>query len=217
MLFPPHLQVDASPTVVRPRARPTSIRVDGAAEVRDFPTDGTEPPAAAPTGVPVLASLLAAIAVAVFSFAGVILLVATRPSPAEEPSPEATVAATPAFREAGASPRPPAESARSIRVISTGGRAEPQSAGNYRVTFIWALDGANEGDPAVIRLYLGERPTSEVRGVLGANTFDVASGTLTLIVTQECATDGWSAELVSIRSQRPAGDGMARVRGVTCR
>lgn len=178
-------------------------------------------PVGAVAGGPTLVNWLVPLLVTIFSFAGVVLLVATRGTP-DAPSPEPTAAPTrirAAAPVATPSATPPSqtEAAPSVRVTSTSGSAEQLSGGGYRVTFTWVLDGAKDGDPAVVRFSVGDRPISEQRGVLGANTFDALRGTLTLVTSQECSSNGWSAELASIRGQPPGGERTATVPGVSCR
>lgn len=104
-----------------------------------------------------------------------------------------------------------------VRILSSSGSTEPVGGGAYRVTFVWTLEGAREGDSALVRLMAGTRVVTDQRGVLDANVFSSSSGKLTLATSQECSADGWSAELVLVRNVQPQGDAVARVRGVTCR
>ncbi len=187
----------------------------------DTITDDVSPVTEEAAGLPSYVSWVVAFAVTILSFGGVILLVGTRAAQSGAPSRETTAAATsttPARAAVStASPRQQSEPAEGVRVIRASGNAEPLAGGNYRVTFTWVLDGAKEGDPAVVRFYSGSRPISEQRGVLSANTFDPLSGTLTLATSQECSSEGWSAELVSIRGRSPERESTARVPGASCR
>ena len=104
-----------------------------------------------------------------------------------------------------------------VRVVSGVATAERLSTGGYRVTFTWTLDGAREGDSALIRFSAGSRVLSEQRGTLDANVFSSATGRLTVATSQECSADGWTAEVVSIRNLTPVGEPTSRAAGVTCR
>ncbi len=172
-------------------------------------------------GLPSLVSWVVAFTVTILSFGGLVLLVGTRAAPFGTPSPQTTGAAisTTAARAAVAttSPRQQTEAPQAVRVVSTSGSAQPLGGSNYRVTFAWVLDGARDGDPAVVRFFSGSRQVSEQRGLLSSNIFDPSTGTLTLVTSQECTSEGWSAELVSIRSQSPGSESTARVPGATCR
>ena len=158
-----------------------------------------------PSAVGIFAGALLFAAVA---FAGPIALL-TRGSGVEaEPSPSLAAATT--------APRTGTPAAVSVRIASASGSAERLDSGAYRVTFAWTLEGARVGDPVVIRFSAGSRQPSESRGTLDPNVFSASTGRLTLVTSQECSGGGWSAELMSLRGQPPAGDAVARVAGVTC-
>jgi hypothetical protein len=110
--------------------------------------------------------------------------------------------------------RPPTQSA--VRVAGASGTAERLDSGAYRVTFSWRLEGAREGDTAVVRFLAGTRQLSESRGALDPSVFSASTGQLVLVTQQECSTAGWSAELTSLRGQPPVGDAVARIAGVNC-
>jgi hypothetical protein len=104
-----------------------------------------------------------------------------------------------------------------IRVTAGPGLAERLASGGYQVTFTWTLEGAREGDSALLRFGIGSRVVSEQRGALDANVFVASTGRFTVTTAQECTADGWSAEIVSIRNLTPVGEPTSRVAGVTCR
>jgi hypothetical protein len=104
-----------------------------------------------------------------------------------------------------------------IRVTAGPALAERLDTGGYRVTFTWTLEGAREGDSALLRFGIGSRVVSEQRGALDANVFVASTGRFTVTTAQECTADGWSAEIVSIRSLTPVGEPTSRAAGVTCR
>jgi hypothetical protein len=104
-----------------------------------------------------------------------------------------------------------------IRATAGPGLAERLASGGYRVTFTWTLEGAREGDIALLRFSIGSRVVSEQRGALDANVFAAATGRFTVTTAQECTADGWTAEIVSIRNLTPVGEATSRAAGVTCR
>ena len=104
-----------------------------------------------------------------------------------------------------------------IRVTARAASAERLDTGAYRVTFTWKLDGAREGDSALLRFSLGSRVISEQRAALDANVFSSSTGIFTVTTSQECSADGWNAEVVSIRGLTPVGEPTSRTPGVTCR
>ena len=106
--------------------------------------------------------------------------------------------------------------ATSARVAAAAGTSERLEAGTFRVTFKWSLEGARVGDPLVLRFFVGNRILTEQRGALDASVFSPATGMLTLPTTQECSTEGWSAELVTLRGASAVGETTSRVPGVTC-
>jgi hypothetical protein len=104
-----------------------------------------------------------------------------------------------------------------IRVTAGPGLAERMDTGGYRVTFTWTLEGAREGDSALLRFSIGSRVVTEQRGALDANVFSASTGRFTVTTAQECTADGWSAEIVSIRNLTPVGEATSSAAGVTCR
>jgi hypothetical protein len=104
-----------------------------------------------------------------------------------------------------------------IRVAAGPGLAERLDSGGYRVTFTWTLEGAREGDSALLRFSIGSRVVSEQRGTLDPNVFTSSTGRFTVTTAQECTADGWTAEIVSIRNLTPVGEATSRAAGVTCR
>jgi hypothetical protein len=95
--------------------------------------------------------------------------------------------------------------------------AERLDTGTYRITFNWTLDGAREGDAALLRFSIGSRVISEQRGNLDATVFTASTGRLTVATSQDCSAEGWSAELVTLRGVTPIGEPTSRANGVTCR
>lgn len=104
-----------------------------------------------------------------------------------------------------------------VRVTSASGSAGTLGGSTYRVSFVWALDGAKEGDVVLVRVFAGTRLLSELRGALDQSVYAAATGRLTIATSLDCSADGWSAELVSVRDQPISGDGTAKVAGVACR
>ena len=104
-----------------------------------------------------------------------------------------------------------------VRVTARPGLAERMDTGGYAVTFTWTLEGAREGDSALLRFGIGSRVVSEQRGTLDPNVFSASTGTFTVTTAQECTADGWTAEIVSIRNLTPVGEATSRAAGVTCR
>jgi hypothetical protein len=125
-------------------------------------------------------------------------------------STEETVAPAAATRAAAPTPVP-------VRVTAGAATAERLDTGAYRVVFNWTLEGAREGDTALLRFSIGSRVISEQRGVLDASVFSASTGRFTVATSQECTADGWSAELVSLRGVTPVGEATSRAPGVTCR
>jgi hypothetical protein len=124
---------------------------------------------------------------------------------ADETLPPATAGA----RTATPTPTP-------VRVTAGAATAERLDASTYRVTYTWMLEGAREGDTALLRFSIGSRVISEQRGTLDASIFSSSSGRLTITTSQECSADGWSAELLSLRGVTPVGERTSRAPGVTC-
>lgn len=113
-------------------------------------------------------------------------------------------------RAATAAPTP-------VRVAAASGNAERLETGTYRVTFLWTLAGAREGDSVLLRFSAGSRVLTEQRGTLDPNSgFTASTGRFAVLTTQECSADGWSAELVTIRGVAATGQTTSRVSGVTC-
>lgn len=151
-------------------------------------------------GVLVLALLTFASSVALLTRVGVVA------SPDDD---EVTVTIAPT-RTATAAPA-------TIRVTAGPGLAERLDSGGYRVSFTWTLEGAREGDSALLRFSIGSRVVSEQRGMLDPNVFSASTGKFTVTTAQECTADGWTAEIVSIRNLAPVGEATSRAAGVTCR
>jgi len=142
------------------------------------------------------------------SFGSAFLLIArSAPGTAATVRSAATLVATASAQAASAAP---------IRVVSASGTTEPLGTGSYRVVFTWLLEGAREGDTVLVRFSVGSRVLSEQRGTLDANVFASSTGRFTVSTQQECSTDGWAAELVTLRGLSPAGNATARVAGVKC-
>ncbi len=165
----------------------------------------SRPRTSAPTPVLVFAGAFLLAAVTFGSSVVLLTRTATFELSAETLSPTAatTRTATPA-------PAP-------VRVTAASGTAERTDTGAYRVIFVWTLDGAREGDSALLRFSVGGRVITEQRGTLDANVFSSSTGRFTLTTSQDCSTEGWSAELVSIRGLTPVGDATSRVAGAACR
>jgi hypothetical protein len=157
-------------------------------------------PAGIFVGVLVLAMLTFGSSVALLTRVGVVA------SPDDD---DVTVTIAP-IRTATAAPA-------TIRVTAGPGLAERLDSGGYRVTFAWTLEGAREGDSALLRFSIGSRVVSEQRGALDPNVFSAATGRFTVATAQECTADGWTAEIVSIRNLTPVGEATSRAAGVTCR
>jgi hypothetical protein len=156
-------------------------------------------PAGIFVGVLVLALLTFASSVALLTRVGVVA----------SPDEEVTITIAPT-RTATAAPA-------TVRVTAGPGLAERMDSGGYRVSFTWTLEGAREGDSALLRFSIGSRVVSEQRGALDANVFSASTGRFTVTTAQECTADGWTAEIVSIRNLTPVGEATSRAAGVTCR
>lgn len=142
------------------------------------------------------------------TFAAALVLL-TRVGVVEAPDDDVTITIAPT-RAATAAPA-------TIRVTAGPALAERIDTGGYRVTFTWTLEGAREGDSALLRFGIGSRVVAEQRGALDANVFVASTGRFTVTTAQECTADGWSAEIVSIRNLTPVGEPTSRAAGVTCR
>lgn len=125
-------------------------------------------------------------------------------------SPEETV------RPATVAARTPTPTPAPVRVTAGTASAERLETGGYRVIFNWTLEGAREGDVALLRFSVGSRVISEQRGALDANIFASSTGRLTISTSQECSADGWSAEILSLRGVAPVGEAVSRAAGATC-
>jgi hypothetical protein len=160
-------------------------------------------------GASPLATFFGALLLASVTFSASFVLMTTRggqiafETEALAPTPAATRSATPA-------PGP-------VRIAGVAGSAERVETGTYRVTFIWTLEGARNGDSVLLRFLAGTRVLTEQRGVLDATVFSSSTGQFTLTTSQECSVDGWSAQALSIRGLTPVGDAVSRVAGTTCR
>ena len=131
-----------------------------------------------------------------------------------EATPPSNVTVAPTRTAAGAA----TASAVRVRVVSASARSRPIGTGaQHEVTFTWVLEGAREGDPAVIQFYRGTQPLGQQRGTLDPSIFTFSTGMLTLAATLECSIPGWSAEILTVRGQPIEGDGEAKAQGVTCR
>ena len=152
-----------------------------------------------------------ALLVALLSLGSPILLITRTAVGSADVEPEvtSTFVATSSPRTATPVPAP-------VRVVTTSGSAEALGSGNYRVTFAWVLEGARERDVALIRFSAGSRMLSEQRGTLDANVFTTSTGRLAISTQQECSSDGWTAELVTLRGRPLTGEATARVAGVKC-
>ena len=144
----------------------------------------------------------------VLTFAAALALL-TRVGVAEAPDDDVTITIAPT-RAATAAPA-------TVRVTAGPGLAERLDSGGYRVSFTWTLEGAREGDSALLRFSIGSRVVSEQRGTLDPNVFSASTGRFTITTAQECTADGWTAEIVSIRNVTPVGEATSRAAGVTCR
>jgi hypothetical protein len=150
-----------------------------------------------------------ALLLATATFASSVALL-VRSEPIDLPAEETLVRTSAPTRAPTAAPSP-------VRISGAAGTAERLESGAYRVTFTWMLEGGREGDGLLLRFSVGSRVLTEQRGTLDANVFTASTGRLTLATSQECSTDGWTAEVLSVRGVTPAGDAVSRVAGVTCR
>ena len=195
-----YLQEPGQPVPELPReAEPAAVWSD--VEVRRKPRPSVwTTPAGIFVGVLLLLMLTVAASVALLTRVGAVA------SPDES---EALVTLAPT-RTATAAPA-------TIRVTAGPGLAQRMDTGGYRVTFTWTLEGAREGDTALLRFGIGSRVVSEQRGALDASVFSASTGRFTVTTAQECTADGWSAEIVSIRNLTPVGEAVSQAAGVTCR
>ncbi len=179
-------------------------------ETRDPPDVVIELPHIPAAATPAIVVFALATALLVASFAAPVLLLTRSALPRDE----AVESAANVTAARAAPARTPAPAA--VRVQSAAGTAELISGSTYRVTFLWTLDGARDGDTIIVRFAVGDRVVREQRGALDPAVFTSATGRLTIPTQQECATEGWAAELVAIRGQPPQGDAISRVAGVRC-
>lgn len=173
------------------------------------------PPSAGP---PPLVIFLGIMLLLVASFGGSALVLAGTGRVSNEPAPTATrtVTSAPARTAGGAATATGAASGR-VRVVSATARSRPIASGaQHEVTFTWTLQGAREGDQVMIEFFSGTRSLGQQRGALDPQTFNFSTGTLTLTVTMECSTGGWSAEILAVRGQPIEGEGEAKASGVQC-
>lgn len=178
-----------------PREEPDVVVIPGAAKPR---SSGVNPFA-------VFAGVLLLAIVTFGSSLGIVMRGSVLSSAEETVAPPAT-----ATRVATPTPVP-------VRVTAGAATAERLETGAYRVIFNWTLEGAREGDTALLRFSVGSRVISEQRGNLDATVFSSSTGRFTVTTSQECAADGWNAELVSLRGVTPIGEATSRAPGVTCR
>lgn len=168
----------------------------------------TAPPT---TSAPAVFLAIGVLTVASFGASIALIAGAGRPT-STEPTPTPPIAtAAPARTAAAQSP-----AAGRVRVVGTSGSSSAVGGGSHQVTFVWTLEGAREGDPVVLHFYAGNRSLGEQRGALDPTVFAFASGTFTLVTSQECSPGGWSAEIVRIRDLPTDGDSLATARAVTC-
>jgi hypothetical protein len=197
-------------------------------------TDGTRPaePVAAetapadvavtsvvpPSAGPPLAIFLGILLLLIASFGGSALVLAGAGRVSDEPDPTATPTITSApGRTAGAAATATGAAAGRVRVVNTSARSRPIASGaEHEVTFTWTLQGAREGDQVVVQFYSGTQSLGQQRGVLDPQVFNFSTGTLTLPVTMECSTGGWSAEILTVRGQPIEGESEAKASGVQC-
>lgn len=160
-------------------------------------------------------------------FAGVALLTVVTLGPAillvggagRAPQAEQEAETPPRTVIAATQPTPPRRTApaAAVRVLSASGRSTPAEGGKHRVTFVWTLEGAREGDQAVVHFYSGTTSLGEQRGALDRSVFAFSTGTFTLTAELDCSPNGWSAELLRVRDAPVDGDAFATVPGVACR
>ena len=155
-----------------------------------------------------LGIFLGVLVLTLITFAAALALL-TRVGVAEAPDDDVTITIAPT--------RAPTAAPATVRVTAGPGQAERLASGGYRVSFTWTLEGAREGDSALLRFSIGSRVVSEQRGTLDPNVFSASTGIFTVTTAQECSADGWSAEIVSVRNLTPVGDATSRAAGVTCR
>jgi hypothetical protein len=147
--------------------------------------------------------------------ASILLLIGAGRSTSAEPTPTRTPVVTQAPARTAA-PQTTAAAGARVRVMSATGRSVAQQGGTHRVTFVWTLEGAREGDQAVVHFYAGTQSLGEQRGTLDRSVFAFATGTFTLAVELPCSSTGWSAEIIRVREMPIDGDSLATVPGVTC-
>lgn len=187
--------------------------------VADFPI-AHEPPAAASVGLPRVAVVagLAGLALAAVLISRVLTAGAPAPTAAPEPTAARPVpTSAPAIATVTVSATPVAAA---IRVTAEPARYTGNCA-QYGVVFAWTLAGARAGDPIVIDVRKGEGPParqsftlvarSEPSGVAIFQAFDPDTGRLRLGgATDAGPTPGFSATVVTVRSQPATGDTVSR-------
>jgi hypothetical protein len=187
-----------------PTQRPSEVEPEPTNPVIVVPRQKRTSVWATPAGIFVGALLLA-----LLTFGSSVALL-TRVGVVASPDDEDVIVTIAPTRTATAAPA-------TIRVTAGPGLAERLDSGGYQVTFTWTLEGAREGDSALLRFGIGSRVVSEQRGAMDANVFSASTGRFTVTTAQECTADGWSAEIVSIRNITPVGEPTSRAAGVTCR
>lgn len=171
-----------------------------------------------PRGPGVGIAVILPIAVTLLSFSGVVALLVSRPIALTDEARAEAIAAVAATRRPTAAPVRTAEPAAARRAVTASATVEPVGVGStYRVTFNWTLEGAQDGDPVVIRFAVGNAPATQQRGTLAAPVFDSRTGVFRVATEQPCSADGWRAELVSLRGEPVTGEVVATAAGAACR
>jgi len=172
------------------------------------------------TGAPPLTIFLGISAVLLLSLGAAMVVLGlsgrvASTEPEATPTPNITAAAP--ARTAGTVATAVAGASR-VRLSNASGRSRAIGSGaQYEVTFAWTLEGARENDPVSIQFYAGTRSLGQQRGTLDPTVFNFSTGSLTLSVTMDCSTGGWTAEILTVRGQPIEGDGEAKAPGVQCR
>lgn len=169
---------------------------------------GGSQPLAIFAGIMVLA--LASFAASAFVLVGVGRVASVEP----EATPTAAAVTSAPARTAGAAAT---AAAGRVRIVSSTARSRPIANGaQHEVTFSWTLEGAREGDPVVLQFYRGTQSLGQQRGALDPQVFNFSTGVLSLTVTMDCSTGGWSAEVLTVRGQPIEGDSDAKAPGTQC-
>ena len=157
----------------------------------------------------------AVVVLALASFVPAALVIAgVGRSPAAEPGATSPSASSPRSSPTASARTSPGGA---VRVVSGTGSSRPIAAGQqHEVTFQWHLEGAHEGDDISVQVYAGNRPLGQTRGSLDPTVFSFSTGVFRLTATLDCSTNGWSAEILTVRGQPIAGSSEAAVPGVTC-